>query len=93
MNKKLVVQKVTYWQEALLLQRWKICCEMTKGDAASVVSNAEYLTAHIKFGRDIDDRDADAYVCHELLHLLLAEKLKAETLIEVLTRAFLRMKQ
>ena len=92
MDKKLAVQKIAYWQEALLLQRWKLYYFSTKGNGASVIVNAEYQSASIKLGMNIAEKDLDEFVCHELLHLLLAEKLKAETLIEVLTRAFLRMK-
>ena len=90
MNQKLIKKKVRKWQRILFLHRWTLYGEIVKGNRARVSYDMEYFMAIIKVGKSIPKNLLDETICHELLHLIMAENLKEEALIEVLTKIIMK---
>ena len=53
----------------------------------------EYLFATIHLSEQVCDYDIDEVICHEMFHLILYEKLKTETLVEVLVGIVMKQRR
>lgn len=87
---KKVAKKTVHWQEVLRMQRWLINGQLTEGEDCSITYDTDHYSAVMNIGTDLPKWELDYAICHELLHLLLAEKLTEEQQTELIARAVVR---
>lgn len=94
MDRHLIAKRIKFWQKRLYLHRWDLYFRMIRGGKAEVEYSVKYYQATIKIGIHISPETLDEFICHELLHCLLAEfgsvVEREEQLIETLTASLVR---
>ena len=75
------------YRERLRLQRWLINGQLIEGADCEVTYDVDQFSATLNVGIDVPPWELDIAICHELVHLLKAEKLTEEQETEIIARA------
>ena len=84
---KKIARKTRYWQKVLRLHHWMLNGQLTEGEDCVVLYDTDHFCGTINIGIDLPSWELDIAICHELVHLLKAEKPTEEQEVELIARA------
>jgi len=73
---------VVKWREILGLSRWQITIGIHRENGARIEVDYRYLRARMSISQDTKEDEIEAYILHELLHILTGEIVEEVTKIK-----------